>query len=439
MKTQKIEFCTLHRESVAVDYHKWVSVILPPGIVLQVLSVLVAFLPVWADAAGAEVAQTPPPSPFGPAEVTLDGSAAPAASLSVCGFRLVARGYGAPGRGAGADRGPRQLAAERRSGRQHSDPASQGPPHRLGAGDARRRASRPRSACRWTARARRRSLQPGRPIRLEAVGIGRPCQDLAADEGRQPGGPSGDPLVGDPPESRRSHDRRRRDAPRRPIWGSARRPCSRRCGRRSSRRWWNGTGACRTASARRASRRPMRPPSSRRSAAATPCWPTSGPPAPRLPRRGRAVGAVALAVQGALGRRDGRAVGVGIALAAGPRAAPPHRPEQSPGAGRAAGHGQARAGHVQPSTDAVRRRSARRPGGGVFVLERPGQSMQLPPIGRRSLAPGQLRAPGRVLGRHSGSCSPTATRRPRPGIARSTWIGITTCTRSGPMAPACGS
>jgi hypothetical protein len=43
-----------------------------------------------ADAAAPKAPPAPPPSPFGPAQVTLNGTAAPAASLSVCGFRLVA-------------------------------------------------------------------------------------------------------------------------------------------------------------------------------------------------------------------------------------------------------------------------------------------------------------------------------------------------------------
>ncbi len=134
------------------------------------ISVVVALLAVCADAAGAEVSPAPP-SPFGPAEVMLDGSAAPAASLSVCGFRLVA-----------GDTGPQVAVMEpatvlvslRRSEeavvripvRQIKGPVTFSTQAMLVEGDS------AEVSVSLDGQNTLQTLYPGQPVRLEAIGTG---------------------------------------------------------------------------------------------------------------------------------------------------------------------------------------------------------------------------------------------------------------------------
>ena len=62
--------------------------------------------------------------------------------------------------------------------------------------------------------------------------------------------------------------------------------------------------------------------------------------------------------------------------------------------------------------------SCARPGGGVFVLDAPGRSLQCPPTGRRRPCPWAATSTPRSPSTAGGSCSPTATPRPRPRTAR---------------------
>jgi len=137
----------------------------------RAFSLVVAFILVCVGSSHAAAPKTlpPPPSPFGSAEVTLDGSAAPAASLSVCGFRLVAR-----------DKGPQVVVMEPTAvlaSLQRNEEAVLSIPVRLFKGpftiSAQATLVEGESAevsLSLDGRGMPQVLQPGRPIRLESVG-----------------------------------------------------------------------------------------------------------------------------------------------------------------------------------------------------------------------------------------------------------------------------
>jgi hypothetical protein len=120
--------------------------------------------------AAAPKAPPPPPSPFGPAEVTLDGAAGPAASMSVCGFRLVAR-----------DAGPQVAVLEPAAviaSLQQNEEAGLSIPIRLLKGPftvsaqaALVEGERAEVSLSLDGKGKPQVLQPGRPLRLEAIGI----------------------------------------------------------------------------------------------------------------------------------------------------------------------------------------------------------------------------------------------------------------------------